>query len=61
MFDNYNDLLTVPEVCVMLSVSPSHIYKLLNRGELEGFHCRKAWRISKDKVIEYIEKLKENG
>ena len=42
MFNNYNDLLTVAEVSVMLRICPSKTYKLLNSGEIKAFRCEKS-------------------
>ena len=55
MFDTYDDLMTVAEVCVILRISASRVYRLLNTGELNGFHCSRAWRIRKSDLIRYVE------
>ncbi len=37
LFKNSRDILTVPEVCVMLHICPSKAYRLLNEGRIEAF------------------------
>ncbi|MBR1831141.1 MAG: helix-turn-helix domain-containing protein [Ruminiclostridium sp.] len=36
-------------------MSASRVYRLLNTGELNGFHCNRAWRIRKSDLIRYVE------
>ncbi len=54
MFNEYRDLLTVAEVCVMLRICPSKAYRMLNTGELIGFRNVREWRVLKSSVIQYI-------
>ena len=61
LFKKSRDILTVPEVCVMLHICPSKAYRLLNEGRIEAFRCDKAWCIPKQSVIRYVEKqMKDN-
>lgn len=54
MFNEYRDILTVAEVCVMLRICPSKAYRLLNNGEITAYRSVRDWRIPKDSVIKYI-------
>lgn len=54
MFEEYNDLLTVEELCEMLSIGKNSAYKLLASGDLKCFRYNRVWKIPKQGVIEYI-------
>ena len=54
MFENFDDLLTVEEVCEMLKMGRDAVYGLLGSGQLRGFRNGRNWRVSKDAVIHYI-------
>jgi excisionase family DNA binding protein len=54
MFNDYNDLVTVEELCEMLFIGKNTAYKLLASGELKCFRLKRVWKIPKQCVIEYI-------
>lgn len=54
MFENYDDLLTVEEVCEMLKMGRDAVYRLLNSCALKGFRNGRVWRIPKEAIIEYV-------
>lgn len=54
MFEQYNDLVTVEELCEMLSIGKNAAYKLLASGELKCFRSNRIWKISKQGVSEHI-------
>jgi excisionase family DNA binding protein len=54
MFEEYNDLLTVEDLCEMLSIGKNSAYKLLASGDLKCFRYNRVWKIPKQGVIEYI-------
>lgn len=49
-YKEFKDILTVPEVCVMLRMCPARVYKLLNEGQIKAFRCDRAWCIPKQSV-----------
>lgn len=58
MLNQYDDILTVEEVCDILMIGRNRAYELLNKGELKGFRIgKRSWRIPKDRVQEYINTL----
>ena len=59
MFNEYNDLITVEDLCEMLSIGKNAAYKILAAGELKAFRYNRVWKIPKDSIIEYI-KTKSN-
>ena len=54
MFDDYNDLVTVEDLCEMLSIGKNAAYTLLASGDLKCFRLKRVWKIPKQSVIEYI-------
>ncbi len=54
MFEQYNDLVTVEELCEMLSIGKNAAYHLLSSGKLKAFRYNRVWKIPKQGVVEYI-------
>ena len=54
MFNDYRDVVTVEELCEMLSIGKNAAYKLLSSGQLKAFRYNRVWKIPKQSVIEYI-------
>ena len=54
MFDHYNDLVSVEDLCEMLSIGKNSAYQLLSSGEIKCFRHRRVWKIPRDAVTEYI-------
>ena len=55
MFDNYNDILTVDELCDILNISTNTAYVLLRSNQIASFKCGRGWTIPKSSVISYIQ------
>lgn len=54
MFEQYGDLVTVEELCEMLSIGKNSAYKLLASGDLKAFRYNRVWKITRQGVIDYI-------
>jgi len=54
MFEQYNDLVTVEELCEMLFIGKNAAYKLLAAGKLKCFRINRIWKIPRQSVSEYI-------
>lgn len=54
MFEQYNDILTVDELCEALMIGKNAAYTLLSSGQLNTFRYNRVWKIPKQGVIEYI-------
>ena len=54
MFNEYNDLLTVEELCEVLHIGKNSAYRLLSSGEIKAFQFGRMWKIPKFAVEEYI-------
>ena len=54
MFEQYNDIMTVEDVCEALMIGRNRCYHLLGEGKLHGWRIGSVWKISKEAVIEYV-------
>lgn len=54
MFENYNDLLSVEELCEILCIGRNRAYELLNGKIVRGFRIGRTWRIPKASLEAYI-------
>ncbi len=54
MLNEFDDLLTVEEVCCILSVGKNTAYHLLTTAEIPAFKIGRLWRIPKQAVADYI-------
>lgn len=54
-------ILTLDEVCEILTISVQTGYRLIKSGQIRAFKQGKQWRIPESSLEEYVErKLKEN-
>jgi len=53
MFEKYNDLLTVGELCVILRACPCKVYRLI-KTEIPASKSGRMWLIPKSGVVEYV-------
>lgn len=54
MLDNWDDFLTVEELCELLKIGRNAAYALLGSGQIRAFRNGRVWRIPKQAVIEFI-------
>lgn len=54
MLNNYEDILTVPDVAQILYIGKNRVYELLDNGDLKGFRIGRVWKIPKEALLEYI-------
>lgn len=54
MFENFDDILNVDDVAKALRIGTSHAYKLVRSGKIRAFKEGRAWKISKQALIQYI-------
>ena len=48
------DILTVKEICELLRVHPSTVYKLLREGKIPGFRIGNEWRFRRDVIMRWM-------
>lgn len=54
MYDDYNEILTVPMLADLLQVGMNTAYYLVNSGEIESFKVKNSYRIQRSAVTDYI-------
>ncbi|WP_221565750.1 helix-turn-helix domain-containing protein [Alkalihalobacillus sp. TS-13] len=60
MKDKYPEIMTVSQVAEYLQISEMTTYKLVQEKKIPGFKIGRHWRVKKEDLTIYIEKLK-NG
>lgn len=59
MFEQYQDLMTLEELCEALSIGKNQAYQIVSSGELSCMRTGRAWKIPKVALIDYV--LKKSG
>ncbi len=59
MFDSYQDILTVEDLCEALGIGKNAAYLLLASGQLKAFRYKRVWKIPKVSLVTYV--LKTSG
>ena len=54
MLKNYKDILSVEELCEILSIGKNTAYRLLKSGEIKSVRIEKIYKIPKKYVKAYI-------
>ena len=54
MFNKYNDILTVDELCEVLNIGKNTAYKLLKNGDIKSIKIGRIYKIPKKNVKKYM-------
>ena len=54
MFDEYEDIMLVPDVQEALQVGRNRVYQLVQEGSIKAIRLGKGWRIPKKSVIDFV-------
>lgn len=54
MLNQYNDVLSIEELCEILKIGRNRAYELLQTEEIKGFRIGRPWKIPKISVEEYL-------
>lgn len=54
MFNEYEDLMSIPDVMEALHIGKNIVYDLLSSGEIKAFRMGRPWKIPKESVIQYV-------
>lgn len=52
--DTYNDMITIDDLCDMLSIGKNTAYQLLNTNQIHAFRIGRIWKIPREAVSEYV-------
>ncbi len=54
MLEQYNELLTMEELCGILMIGKNHAYRLLKEKKIRAFRIGRNWKIPKSAVENFI-------
>jgi excisionase family DNA binding protein len=54
-----HDVLTLKELCDLLRVHPSTVYKLLREGQIPSFRIGSEWRFRRDVILRWMSEKSE--
>lgn len=54
MYNDPNELVTIDELCCILSIGRNAAYSLLKENKIKAFRIGKVWKISKLAIEEFI-------
>ena len=54
MFKELSDLISIEELCEVLSIGRNTAYHLLISGQIKAFKCGRVWKVPKLAVEQYI-------
>ena len=54
MFNQYEDLITIDDLCEILSIGRNTAYTLLNSKKIKAFRIGRVWKIPRVAVEEFI-------
>lgn len=57
MLEKYKDILTINDICKILQIGKNSAYKLLKSNQIPNRLICNKYRVSKDKLIEYLNKF----
>lgn len=55
---DYPEIMTVSQVAEYFQISEMTTYKLVQQGSIPGFKLGRHWRVKRDDLDDFIEKLK---
>jgi len=49
-----NEILTIKEVCDLLQIHPTTVYKLIRKGKIPSFRIGSDWRFRRDRIVRWM-------
>jgi excisionase family DNA binding protein len=56
-----HEVLTVKEICDLLQVHPSTVYKLVRQGKIPSFRIGSDWRFRRDVIMRWMAEQSMDG
>lgn len=56
MYNNFPELITIEDMCDILSIGKNSAYDLLNTGKVKAFRIGSHWKITREAIDEFIRK-----
>lgn len=55
MLNQYEDIITVEELCEILKIGKNRVYELLQTNQIRAFRLGRNWKVPKVSVERYLE------
>lgn len=52
--ENYNDMISIDDLCEMLAIGKNTAYHLLKTNQIKAFKIGRIWKIPRESVSKYI-------
>lgn len=52
--ENYNDMISIDDLCEMLTIGKNTAYQLLKNNQIRAFKIGRIWKIPRESVSEYV-------
>ena len=52
--ENYNEMISLDDLCEMLSIGKNTAYRLLKTNQIKAFKIGRIWKIPRDAVSQYV-------
>ena len=49
-----NEILAIKEVCDLLQIHPTTVYKLIRKGKIPSFRIGSHWRFRRDRIMRWM-------
>jgi excisionase family DNA binding protein len=59
--ESRNEILTIKEICDLLQVHPTTIYKLVRKGKIPSFRIGTDWRFRRDLIMRWMAEESTSG
>ena len=52
--DSYSDMISIDDLCEMLTIGKNTAYYLLKTGQIRAFKIGRIWKIPRESVSQYV-------
>lgn len=52
--ETYNDMISIEDLCEMLTIGKNTAYHLLKTNQIKAFKIGRIWKIPRESVSEYV-------
>lgn len=57
--ENYDDMITIDDLCEMLTIGKNTAYNLLKTKQIQAFKIGRIWKIPRESVSKYVQSFLE--
>jgi excisionase family DNA binding protein len=56
-----NEILTIKDICDLLQIHPTTVYKMVREGSIPSFRIGSDWRFRRDRIERWMAELSMNN